>query len=157
MYTEIKTFVFVTSDRECHSGVEVSFYICIQILRLSFLLLSSLRTFSTDLPGQLLGSLAWDGLFNTILRTANLERKVRIFALEKRLIKPVFILVNRLQDLHSQLSVNSLHLMPAFNTLEKYPFLSCSFSSYAMDFIWYHFLFSQNVPIIFCIQPQHYF
>nr|CCQ43862.1 alternative protein PLD5 [Homo sapiens] len=44
--------------------------------------------------------------------------------------------------------MNSLHLMPAFNTLEKYPFLSCSFSSYTISFIWYHFLFSQNVPII---------
>lgn len=39
VYRQCKTFIFVTSDRECHFSLEVSFYVCIPILRLGHLFL----------------------------------------------------------------------------------------------------------------------
>lgn len=64
-YTQLKTFVSVTSDGECPFGLEVRFYVCIPILRLWCLFLSSFRTFFYWPPGQFFGSFAWGKLFDT--------------------------------------------------------------------------------------------
>lgn len=118
---------------ECHFGLEVSFYVCIPILSLRCLFLSSFRTFSVELPGRFLGCFAWSKVFNTILRTADLGEWG--FHPKKRSIQ-AFI---HLQDLCSHLSMklSCQPSVPVENTLSVslFIFLQChsfSFVSFSL-------------------------
>lgn len=135
-------FVPVTPDRECPFSLEVSFYVCIQILRLWCLFLPSFRTFSAALPVPFLRSLAWGKRFHTLLSEVS-----EAFTPAERPIEPSICSVNRLQDLYSRLSMNSWHLMPASALLKSTLSPPCSSSSDTTPFISYHFLLAENVLI----------
>lgn len=139
MCTKVRTFLFVTPDRECHFSLEVSFYVCIQILRLRCLLLPSFRTFSADPPGRFLRSLAWGQRFLIPFWDLLLREVSEAFTAAKGLIKPSIYPTNRLQDPCSHPSMSSWHLMPASASLKTTLLPPCSFSSNTVPFPWYHF------------------